>query len=147
MAGESQGAEYAGPVPRRSRRSEIGRPCVVYTSPSSACDGVSAMHHCNLPLIMIAVLPAAILPAERLPVRNYTSLDGLPGISVHRIVPDSKGFLWFCTNEGVSRFDGYGFVNYGRANGLSDPITRTQCPSGGRKTGRAISSRSRVSLI
>jgi len=79
------------------------------------------MHHCNLPLIMIAVLLAAILPAERLPVRNYTSLDGLPGISVHRIVPDSKGFLWFCTNEGVSRFDGYGFVNYGRANGLSDP--------------------------
>ena len=79
------------------------------------------MQYCNLPLIVIGVLLAGTLPAERLPVRNYSSLDGLPGISVHRIVPDSKGFLWFCTNEGVSRFDGYGFVNYGRANGLSDP--------------------------
>src|SRR5437879_10736396 len=79
------------------------------------------MQHRKLPLIVLAVLLARILPAERLPMRNYTSLDGLPGISVHRIVPDSKGFLWFCTNEGVSRFDGYGFVNYGRANGLSDP--------------------------
>src|SRR5262249_36365602 len=29
--------------------------------------------------------------------------------------------LWFCTNEGLFRFDQYEFVNYGRADGFSDP--------------------------
>jgi ligand-binding sensor domain-containing protein/signal transduction histidine kinase len=59
--------------------------------------------------------------SEQLPIRFYTPLDGLPGIAIHRIVGDSKGFLWFCTNEGLSRFDGHGFVNYGAAQGLADP--------------------------
>lgn len=67
------------------------------------------------------VLLAQFAVAERLPLRSYTPVDGLPGISVHRIVRDSKGFLWFCTNEGLSRFDGYGFKNFGRAEGLPDP--------------------------
>ena len=44
-----------------------------------------------------------------------------PSIAVHRIVLDSKGFLWFCTNEGISRFDGFEFVNYGTRHGLPEP--------------------------
>ena len=56
---------------------------------------------------------------SQLPVRVYSTADGLRNNSVNRIVQDSRGFLWFCTSEGVSRFDGYGFVNYGVAEGLS----------------------------
>jgi ligand-binding sensor domain-containing protein len=37
---------------------------------------------------------------------------------VNRIVRDSRGFLWFCTGEGLSRFDGYQFKNYTRDEGL-----------------------------
>ncbi len=55
---------------------------------------------------------------SQLPVRVYSTADGLKNNSVNRIVQDSRGFLWFCTSEGVSRFDGYGFVNYGVAEGL-----------------------------
>ena len=29
-----------------------------------------------------------------------------------------RGFLWFCTVEGLSRFDGYKFTNYGVDQGL-----------------------------
>ena len=37
---------------------------------------------------------------------------------MNRIVRDSRGYLWFCTSEGLSRFDGYEFRSYGRRDGL-----------------------------
>jgi ligand-binding sensor domain-containing protein len=39
-----------------------------------------------------------------------------------RIVRDSRGFLWFCTVEGLSRFDGAEFTSYGREQGLASPF-------------------------
>ena len=59
--------------------------------------------------------------AERLPIRTYTIADGLPHNDINRIVRDSRGFLWFCTGEGLSRFDGYEFTNYGVSEGLPHP--------------------------
>ena len=56
--------------------------------------------------------------AERLPLKTYTTADGLPRDHINRIVQDSKGFLWFCTTEGLSRFDGYKFTNNGTEHGL-----------------------------
>jgi len=38
------------------------------------------------------------------------------------IVPDSRGFIWFCTPEGLSRFDGYRIVSFGIAEGLPDGV-------------------------
>src|SRR6185436_7722664 len=59
--------------------------------------------------------------AERLPLRKYTTEDGLAHARVRRIVRDSRGFLWFCTVDGLSRFDGAEFVTYRIADGLPDP--------------------------
>jgi ligand-binding sensor domain-containing protein/signal transduction histidine kinase len=56
--------------------------------------------------------------AERLPLKAYTTADGLPNNQINRIVRDSRGFLWFCTGEGLSRFDGYMFTNYTTDHGL-----------------------------
>ncbi len=58
--------------------------------------------------------------AERLPVKTYTVADGLLRDTVTRIRQDSRGFLWFCTGEGLSRFDGYGFTNFRADDGLPD---------------------------
>jgi ligand-binding sensor domain-containing protein len=58
------------------------------------------------------------LRAERLPIRTYTVADGLPRDRINRIVRDSRGFLWFCTAEGPSGFDGTRFTNFSRADGL-----------------------------
>ncbi len=67
-------------------------------------------------LIVVGVLP---LRSEQLPVRAYTTADGLAADHVDCIVRDSRGFLWFCTPEGLSRFDGRHFVNYGAEEGLA----------------------------
>ncbi len=69
-----------------------------------------------LPLLL--PLPAK---AERLPLKAYTVADGLPNNVINKIVRDSRGFLWFCTDEGLSLFDGYRFTNYGTNEGLPHP--------------------------
>jgi PAS domain S-box-containing protein len=68
--------------------------------------------------ILLTLLCANHTLAERLPIKVYTAADGLPRDHINRIVQDSKGFLWFCTSEGLSRFDGYKFTNYGGDQGL-----------------------------
>jgi signal transduction histidine kinase/ligand-binding sensor domain-containing protein len=59
--------------------------------------------------------------AERLPVKAYTLDHGLAHNRVKRIVEDSRGFLWFCTADGLSRFDGHQFTNYTVDDGLQAP--------------------------
>lgn len=56
--------------------------------------------------------------AEVLPVKTYTTNDGLLRDTASCIKRDSRGFLWFCTSDGLSRFDGYGFTNYTTDEGL-----------------------------
>ncbi|HYX40101.1 MAG TPA: two-component regulator propeller domain-containing protein, partial [Pyrinomonadaceae bacterium] len=65
---------------------------------------------CLLGLLLFVCLDAR---AERLPLKTYTTADGLAHNVINKIVRDSRGFLWFCTEEGLSRFDGYSFTNYG----------------------------------
>jgi ligand-binding sensor domain-containing protein/signal transduction histidine kinase len=67
------------------------------------------------------VFAAAILRAEHLPVKLYTTADGLARNRVQNIMSDSRGFIWISTAEGLSLFDGYRFVNYGTRNGLASP--------------------------
>src|SRR6478672_7513064 len=55
---------------------------------------------------------------ERLPLKPYTVDDGLIHNEINKIVRDSRGFLWFCTTQGLSRFDGYEFRNFGPDEGL-----------------------------
>lgn len=75
-------------------------------------------------LPLVAVLGASgDARAERLPIRSYTTAEGLPHNRVKRIVVDTHGFLWLCTTEGLARFDGHAFVAYGTAQGLPVPST------------------------
>jgi signal transduction histidine kinase/ligand-binding sensor domain-containing protein len=56
--------------------------------------------------------------AERLPFKIYTTSDGLAHDGINKIVRDSRGFLWFCTADGLSRFNGYNFKTYTQEQGL-----------------------------
>ncbi|WP_219341191.1 hypothetical protein, partial [Nevskia soli] len=56
------------------------------------------------------VLKGQVLKGDVLPIRAYSAADGLAADRVTCSLPDTRGFLWFCTPEGLSRFDGYRFV-------------------------------------
>jgi len=71
-----------------------------------------------LSLFTLLLAWPARAPAKQLPTKVYTTAEGLPHNWINRIVPDSRGFLWMCTAEGLSRFDGYEFTNYGTDQGL-----------------------------
>ena len=43
------------------------------------------------------------------PFASLTSADGLSQPSVHAIVQDRQGFMWFGTQEGLNRYDGHRF--------------------------------------
>ncbi len=71
-------------------------------------------------ILPLVALIFGIAQAERLPLRHLTTHEGLAGNTVHSIVRDSRGLLWFCTNDGLSRFDGHSSVNFGTDDGLGD---------------------------
>ncbi len=54
---------------------------------------------------------------------NYLHLsiqDGLPSPTVYTCVQDTIGFIWFGTDNGLVRYDGYNFKYYTTSNGLPD---------------------------
>jgi signal transduction histidine kinase/ligand-binding sensor domain-containing protein len=89
-----------------------------------------------LPLLVSVCLTSALgglrVNAERLPVRLYTSADGLGSGFVDFLMSDSRGFMWFCTRDGLSRFDGSRFITYRVGDKNSPPgIERITETSGG----------------
>ena len=54
---------------------------------------------------------------------HLTLSDGLPNSSVSRITQDDNGFMWFGTQSGLTKYDGYSFKTY-----LNDPFDRNSIP-------------------
>src|SRR5215204_221722 len=80
---------------------------------SPHCDYSGLSHGSRIWLCGVLLLLAVIAPhAEQLPVRVYTTADGLGSGSIMHIMRDSRGFLWFSTRDGLSRFDGVSFTTY-----------------------------------
>ena len=76
-------------------------------------------------IVSVGAIFPFVLSSELLPIRTYTTADGLAADSVYGIVADSRGFLWFSTTEGISRFDGYRFTTYGVEDGLPHAVINT----------------------
>ncbi|RXK62232.1 hypothetical protein ESA94_04265 [Lacibacter luteus] len=48
--------------------------------------------------------------------KNYTPNDGLPSSEVHKVLQDARHYMWFATDHGVCRFNGYEFKTYNLAD-------------------------------
>jgi ligand-binding sensor domain-containing protein/two-component sensor histidine kinase len=68
--------------------------------------------YCALGMLILLLILCLATRAQRLPMRLYTIEDGLGSGFINHMIRDSHGFLWFCTRDGLSRFDGYRFTNY-----------------------------------
>ncbi len=71
-------------------------------------------------LFLILILSILNIQAQYLPLRIYTSADGLASNHIRYIVNDNNGALWIGCGSGLSYFTGFKFVNYGLKEGLPD---------------------------
>ena len=79
-------------------------------------------------LCISSLLPAG---AQTLSEKDFQVLnmnDGLSDNDIHSVAKDTEGFMWFGTEDGLNRFDGYEFMHVtqdpGDVNSLSnDTIT------------------------
>lgn len=69
------------------------------------------------------------LRAERLPIKIYTSADGLGTSASFSLVRDARGFIWLCSRDGLVRFDGYRFITYRIGNDDADPAVYGLLPT------------------
>ncbi|HKQ75237.1 MAG TPA: two-component regulator propeller domain-containing protein, partial [Blastocatellia bacterium] len=68
--------------------------------------------------LALLLIGYSVARAERLPIRTYTTTDGLESSFIQGIFQDSRGFMWFSTRNGLSRFDGRQFITYNTSHGL-----------------------------
>jgi ligand-binding sensor domain-containing protein/anti-sigma regulatory factor (Ser/Thr protein kinase) len=78
----------------------------------------------SIGVYITALLAACVMTshAQQLSIRRYDVSDGLAHNTVTSIYQDKKGYLWFGTFEGLSRFDGYRFTTYDTRDGLGHII-------------------------
>jgi ligand-binding sensor domain-containing protein len=60
--------------------------------------------------------------SQELVHKTYTIRDGIVSNEVRSIFTDSKGYVWFATNDGISRWDGKNFFNLSVLEGLTTPV-------------------------
>ena len=75
-----------------------------------------------LTTILLGLPPTALASSngpEAQPMHfvQYDRDDGLSQSAVNQIVQDSSGFMWFATESGLNRLDGYDFTIYRRVRG------------------------------
>jgi ligand-binding sensor domain-containing protein/signal transduction histidine kinase len=79
-------------------------------------------------LIFIAILfiiGGTALPAQQVNLKHYSVQDGISQSEIKCIFQDSEGFMWFGTQNGLNKFDGYTFTRY-----FTDPSDSTTISNG-----------------
>lgn len=69
-------------------------------------------------LFVLCLLSVARLSGTEASYLHYSVDQGLPSNEVYDVYEDSAGYIWFATDHGISRFDGYSFTNFSTNDGL-----------------------------
>lgn len=68
--------------------------------------------------VSFACLCGILASAQEYVIQRLTVSDGLPSDRVNCVYEDSYGYLWVGSSNGLGRYDGKKFTNYGFAEGL-----------------------------
>jgi ligand-binding sensor domain-containing protein len=58
--------------------------------------------------------------SQNLCFKNYSTHNGLPSSQVYNIFQDKNGDMWFATDRGISKYNGYQFENYDIQDGITN---------------------------
>lgn len=72
--------------------------------------------------ILFSLFPLSYMLAQNHAMVNYTVTDGLPSSQVYDVIQDRFGYIWFTTDRGLSRYDGYSFENFDSDDGLPENV-------------------------
>ncbi len=79
--------------------------------------------------IFLLILSAEFNYPQSLKFQHLTVEDGLSNNEVFAVIQDRNGFIWFGTNDGLDRYDGYNFKifrhNPNDSNSISDNTIRS----------------------
>jgi ligand-binding sensor domain-containing protein len=78
--------------------------------------------YCRLIVLLLLLNPLLWGQEDYIRFRRITINDGLSLSSVYYIYQDSKGFMWFGTEDGLNRFDGQFITVYGATTDQSSRI-------------------------
>jgi len=76
--------------------------------------GIFLFNICFVPILKVQASPVADENPYNGPIRfeRLAVEDGLPNATVLSVLQDQQGFMWFATEDGLSRYDGYSFTNF-----------------------------------
>lgn len=78
------------------------------------------LKYCLYIICLLQVLATGQLWAQEPALKHLTVRDGLPNGTIYSMLNDSKGYVWFATEAGVSQFDGHKFTNFTLSEGLAE---------------------------
>src|SRR5579872_5020317 len=79
------------------------------------------MRNCWIALIVLVEMFVGVTTvAQEFPMLHYIKEDGLPSNTVYGAYRDSKGFIWFATDNGIARYNGLKFEIFTIYDGLPD---------------------------
>jgi ligand-binding sensor domain-containing protein/signal transduction histidine kinase len=84
--------------------------------------GISGSERSSIPLAQsVAVLESSLMGSSNINFEQISVEQGLSQSSVHAILQDQYGFMWFGTLDGLNRYDGYNIRVY--KHDAEDPLS------------------------
>ncbi len=71
-------------------------------------------------ILLLFTFGTKILCAQSFAFKNYSTNDGLPSSETYFSIQDEEGYMWFATDRGLARFDGYNFEVFTTEDGIPD---------------------------
>ena len=85
--------------------------------------GTSVRHAVPVIRVQSRVIRVPVIEGKDIRFEHLTSTAGLSQARVGQIVQDNRGFLWFGTQHGLNRYDGYDFTPFTHDSARSDSLS------------------------